>query len=234
MSSKPVSVPFDTAPETDELPLLESGDHLDQPTFHRLYEQMPEDFRAELIGGIVFVPSPLKKPHGRMHTRVIRWLTGYEDATPGTETLDNTTAILGPVSEPQPDVCLIIAPEKKGQTREEDEYMVGAPELIVEIATTRRNIDLHRKREDYEREGVREYIVVVLRRPQVLWFVLRNGSYEEVKPGEDNILRSEVFPGLWLDPDALLSHNHQRVLEVLQLGLASPEHAAFVADLAVR
>ncbi len=215
-----------------ELPPLENGDHLDQKTFHERYEAMPETVRAELIGGIVFMASPLKRPHGRSHPRVLQWLLDYEDATPGTEAYDNATNILGPQSEPQPDACLLIATPSIGQTRDEDEYIVGAPELIVEIATSPHAIDLHRKRDDYQRAGVREYVVVVLRRPRVIWWALRNGTFAELPLGADGIFRSEVFPGLWLDPAALLRLDRAGVRAVLQQGLATPEHAAFVARLA--
>src|SRR6266576_6124530 len=88
------------------LPPLENGDRLDQKTFHERYEAMPPDVRAELIGGIVYMASPMKRRHGRYGTRMIRWLGEYEEATPGTEVLDNTTNILGPESEPEPDGCL--------------------------------------------------------------------------------------------------------------------------------
>ena len=66
------------------LPPLEAGDHLDQATFHARYEAMPPDFRAELIGGVVFVPSPLRSEHGESHALVMGWLTNYWSATPGT------------------------------------------------------------------------------------------------------------------------------------------------------
>jgi Uma2 family endonuclease len=213
------------------MPPLEAGDRLDQPTFHARYEAMPEDTRAELIGGVVHMPSPLKRPHGRMHVLVIRWLGAYEDATPGTEILDNATNILGPESEPQPDACLRILPEHGGQTHEENDYVVGAPELVVEVASGMESIDLHAKRTDYERAGVREYVVVVIRQERVLWFVLRDRRFEDLAPAEDGSLRSEVFPGLWLDPAALLRRDLPRVLEVLRQGLATPEHAALVARL---
>src|SRR4051794_30007388 len=114
-------MPFDAAPV---LPPVVAGDRLDQRTFHERYEAMPDGFRAELIGGLVFVPSPLKRPHGRMQTRMIRWICDYEDATPGTEAFDNTTAILSADAELQPDGYLVITAPGKGQTREENEYTV--------------------------------------------------------------------------------------------------------------
>ena len=221
-----------TPEEKATLPPLENGDHLDRKTFHERYEAMPEGTRAELIGGIVYMSSPLRRPHGKMHLRVGHWLTEYEDATLGTEAFDNATNILDEESEPQPDLCLLIASAALGQTRNEDEYIVGAPELIVEIASSTESIDLHAKRDDYEKAGVREYVVVALRQSHVFWFISRNGRFEELPPGTDGILRSEVFPGLWLDPAALLRLDAAGIRKVLQRGLATPEHAAFVARLA--
>ncbi len=214
------------------LPPLENGDHLDQKTFHERYEAMPDHVRAELIGGIVYMSSPLKRPHGRHHFQTIGWLYRYSAATPGTEGLDNATAILGEDSEPQPDCALLILPECGGQTREdEDEYVHGAPELLSEIALTSAAIDLHRKLRDYEKAGVLEYVVLLVRQDRVLWYVRRGERFEELTPGPDGIYRSEVFPGLWLDPAALLRRDTARVEEVLQQGLATPQHKAFVERL---
>jgi Uma2 family endonuclease len=214
------------------LPPLEPGDRLDQKTFHARYEAMPEDVRAELIGGVVFMPCPLKRPHSRTHGRLVQLLFDFEDSTPGTEAHDNASDLLDPESEPQPDACLLILPADKGQTREENQYIVGAPEFIAEVASSTESIDLHGKRADYERAGVREYLVVALRQARVFWFVSRNGKFEELAPGSDGLLRSVVFPGLWLDPAALLRDDRGRLSEVLRQGLATPEHAAWVAKLA--
>ena len=223
-----------TSPATSSGPALlplENGDHLDQKTFHARYEAMPEHFRAELIGGIVYVPSPLKRPHSRGHVMLIRWLGDYEDATPGVEVHDNATTILSDENEPQPDANLIITTPGLGQTHEEDEYIVGPPELAAEVASSTASIDLHRKRAEYEKEGIKEYLVVVLRPPRVVWYVSRQGRFEELAPGPNGILRSEVFPGLWLDAAALLQRDAARVRSALQQGLATPEHAAFVCRL---
>src|SRR5262249_24787272 len=136
-----------TALHGRHLPPLEAGDHLDQVTFHARYEAMPPDFRAELIGGVVFVPSPLRLEHGVSHALVMGWLIHYWIATPGTQVWDNTTAILGDDSEPQPDAALIIEPERGGQTSvSEDGYATGPPEFIVEVASSSQSIDLHAKR----------------------------------------------------------------------------------------
>ena len=128
-----------------EVPRLEAGDRLDQKTFHARYEAMPPGTRAELVGGIVYMPSPLKLPHGGCHVLLSRWLDQYAEATDGVEAFDNATSILGPDSEPQPDLSLVIAPDRGGQTRAVDDYMVGPPELVVEIASGTESYDLHAK-----------------------------------------------------------------------------------------
>lgn len=215
------------------LPPLENGDHLDQQTFHARYEAMGEDVRAELIGGIVYMASPQKRPHSWHEIKVHHWLSEYAEFTPGTEALGNPTDKLGPQSEPQPDGCLLILPEFGGQCwLDKDEYLNGAPELIAEIGSAAESIDLNSKKQDYEKAGVREYVMVALRMKKVFWFVRRRGKYKELVPGTDGILRSEVFPGLWLDAAALLHRDSKRLLAVVRQGLASPEHAAFAAKLA--
>ena len=216
----------------EAVPPLVNGDHLDQPTFHQRYEAMPEGTRAELIRGIVYVHSPAKRPHGKVNGRVAAWLLAYEEATPGTEAFDNTSNLLGPESEPQPDVCLLISPEYGGQTSVKDDWIVGAPELIAEVSHCTEAIDLHAKKEDYQEAGVKEYVVFALRQQRVFWFVNRDEELVEVQPGPDGIHRSVVFPGLWLDPAAMLALDMARVRATLAAGLATPEHAAFVARLA--
>jgi Uma2 family endonuclease len=214
------------------LPPLEAGDHLDQPTFHERYEAMPPGFRAELIGGVVIVPSPLSLDHGFHHALIMTWLGNYTIATPGTSMADNATTILGETSEPQPDGVLIIEPAFGGQTRlSEEGYLTGAPELIVEVASSSASIDLHAKRRDYEQAGVLEYAVVVLRQRVMRWFVLQDGTYQELSADADGIFRSRVFPGLWLHANALLQRDGATVMDVLRQGLATPEHTAFVQRL---
>jgi Uma2 family endonuclease len=215
------------------LPPLVNGDYLDQKTFHKRYEAMSEDARAELVGGIVYIASPQKRRHGRWQARGMRWLDEYEEATPGTELLVNPTIILGPESESEPDSCLIILPEHGGQTWEdEDGYLNGAPELVAEVAWASESIDLHGKKIDYEKAGVREYLVVALRQQHIFWFVRRRGRFRDLAAGADGVIRSEVFPGLWLDPAALLRRDRKRLLAILRQGLAAPEHAAFMTKLA--
>src|SRR5437868_7931576 len=167
------------------LPRLDNGEHMDQKTFHARYAAMPKGIKAELIGGQVYImPSPLHPLHGQHHSRLMGWLEVYLAGTPGTNVFDNTSAILSDDSEPQPDGCLFIRPEYGGQTRfDEEGWLVGTPDLIVEVASSSESYDLHEKRADYERYGVREYIVYAARQRQVYWWVRRGERYAALKPG---------------------------------------------------
>jgi Uma2 family endonuclease len=222
-----LTTPF-TGIQNETVPPLEAGDHLDQKTFHERYEAMPEGFRAELIGGKVYVPSPLKYRHGRHHSLVMGWLNVFEAATPGVEVLDGTTVILGDESEPQPDAMVIISPRAGGQTHlDEDDYVTGPPELVVEVASSSESYDLYEKKRDYEQLGVREYLVVVVRSQTIRWFARRGEPFVEFETS-DAIYRSELLPGLWLDPQALFAKDAKKLLATLSRGLATQEHEAFV------
>jgi Uma2 family endonuclease len=217
------------------IPPLENGDCLDQPTFHRRYLATPENFHAELIEGIVYVSSPLKMNHGEHHGLVMTWMGVYRVNTPGTRMGDNLTLILGDFSEPQPDGVLMIDPARGGQAEiSEEDLVVGPPELIVEVASSSEAYDMHQKRRDYERAGVLEYVVVLLREQAVRWFVLENGAFRDFPSDADGVFRSRTFPGLWLNAPALLQLDGRRMLETLQQGLNDPTHAAFVEELARR
>jgi hypothetical protein len=216
---------------TAPLPLV-PGQRLDQPTFHAHYEAMPPETWAELVGGVVYMPSPLRSEHGVQDDSLSYWLGRYKRFTRGLVGGKNVTTILGEWGEVQPDGQLRIPEDLGGRTRIVEGYVIGAPELVAEIARSSRSYDLGEKKTDYERAGVREYLVVELDPDRLHWFILRGDRFEELEPGPDGIYRSGVFPGLWLDPLALFSDDLERVDEVIDLGAATPEHAAFVARLA--
>lgn len=212
---------------------LEPGDRLTRAEFERRYEAMLYLTKAELIEGVVYMPSPVRqRRHGRPHAHLIAWLVQYEAGTPGVEVGDNSTARLDLDNEPQPDALLLIDQARGGQARiGTDDYIEGAPELVAEIASSSASYGLHTKLHVYRRSGVREYIVWRVLEQAVDWFVLRDGQYEPLLPGSDGVLRSEVFAGLWLDPAALLRGDIAAVLTAVQQGMASPEHGAFVARM---
>lgn len=161
------------------------------------------------------------------------WLVTYAALTPGVVVGDAPTVRLDLDNEPQPDAVLLIEPATGGQARlSDDDYIEGAPELIVEVAASSVAIDLHAKKQAYRRNGVCEYLVwqVLDRRPD--WFYLEQGEYVDLAIDADGVLRSRMFPGLWLAVEELLSGKMQKVLSVLQTGLQIADHAKFVQKLA--
>ncbi|MCC5621495.1 Uma2 family endonuclease [Nostoc sp. CHAB 5715] len=224
-----------TLPQHWTIPLLENGDKLSLYEFERRYNAMPSLKKAELIEGIVYImPAALRfRSHGQPHSWIVGWLFTYEAATPGVASAVEPTVRLDLDNEPQPDAVLLINPKAGGQARlSEDDYIEGAPELIVEIAASSVAIDLHAKKQAYRRNGVKEYIVWQVLDQKLTWFYLQQGEYLELATDSNGIVRSQVFPGLWLGVAELLAGNMQSVLTVLQTGLQSPEHAAFVQRLA--
>jgi len=215
------------------IPPLKNGDRLTRAEFERRYDAMPELKGAELIEGEVFMPSPVRyEKHSHPHTRLVAWLANYETDTPGVGAGDNGSIRLDLDNEPQPDVFLIIRPEHGGQARiSDDDYIEGAPELVAEVASSSVSEDRGKKLKAHQRNGVYEYLVWRVLDRQLDWLVNRDGRFEPMQPEADGILRSIVFPGLWLDPGALVRGEKTRVKAVLQQGLNSPEHAEFVARL---
>lgn len=213
-----------------QIPSLESGDLLSRVEFERRYHLHPEIKKAELIEGEVYVASPVHvKKHGNPHFDLIGWLAVYRAATPGVVGSDNATIRLDLENEPQPDVLLRLEPDHGGQSYiTEDDYLEGAPELIVEVVASSASYDMNKKKRMYARNGVREYLVAQAYEQRVDWFVLRAGGYEALEPDEQGVIRSEVFPGLWLATDAVWPGHLNKMLTVLRAGLASADHAAFL------
>lgn len=214
-------------------PPLQSGDRLSRPEFERRYAADPHIKKAELIEGIVYVASPLRhEQHGKPHSRVMTWLGVYQAMTPGVDLSIEPTVRLDGENEPQPDAVLFIEANAGGQTRiSRDGYIEGSPELIVEIAASSAAIDRGSKKRSYRRNGVLEYAIWQSHENQLEWFGLADGEYQLLSPDSEGIIRSRVFPGLWLAVEALLSHQMARVLEGVQAGVQSAEHQAFVERL---
>jgi len=219
-----------TSPST---PWLENGDRLDRAEFERRYDAMPALKKAELIRGVVYMPSPVRlRSHGQPHADLIGWLSLYRARTPGTLLADNASIRLSDEDMPQPDALLMIEPERGGRSRlSQDDYVVGAPELVVEIASSSVSLDLHLKKSIYEQFQVQEYLVWRVLEGAIDWFALRDGRFVSLDTEADGVLRSRVFPGLWLNASALLRGDLPTVFDTLERGLAHPEHTAFRTTL---
>lgn len=214
-----------------EAPPLAAGDKMTRDEFLKLWQLHPEIKNAELIGGVVYVPSPVSTDHWLPEDDIGGWLFTYRVNTSGTQSGGNATTIMLDDS-PQPDRHLAILPECGGNSWFEENYLHGSPELMLEVCRSSRAYDLHQKYDLYEAAGVQEYLALLVYEREIRWHLLVDGRYQILPPDADGIWRSRVFPGLWLDGQALLKSDMAKVLAVLQAGLASPEHQAFVERLA--
>jgi Uma2 family endonuclease len=195
---------------------------------------MPPGTRAELIDGIVYLNSSVGYDHGDSHLAALVWLNQYALRTPGVHVLNNSTVIFDAENELQPDSGLHIRSEWGGRTWHQGRYIAGVPELVVEVSRSTRYVDLGPKFMEYESAGVLEYIVRAIDPDEVIWHILESSRFIPIAPDADGLLRSRAFPGLWLDPKALLAEDQDAVRQALDRGLDTPEHAAFVARLAAK
>lgn len=228
-----VSIVPPRVPKRD-VPLLQNGDRLTRREFERRYNAMPEVKKAELIEGIVYMPSPVRLTHhGEPHAQLIGWATYYVAKTPALHVGDNATSRLDEDNEPQPDVMLLL-PQIAGSTAviDQDDYVSGAPDLVCEVSASSVSIDLHAKLNAYRRNGVREYLVWRVDDDALDWFELVHGQYVPLSPDNAGVVRSKVFPGLWLDVPALLRGDLAAVFATVDAGVATPEHAALRERLA--
>ncbi|HKS92165.1 MAG TPA: Uma2 family endonuclease [Tepidiformaceae bacterium] len=201
---------------TPRLP-LESGDRLTRAEFERRYACHPEIRRAELIEGVVYVASPVKiEGHAKPHGSIMAWLVSYGSNQDGVTWADNGTVRLDADNEPQPDALLMWDPAHGGQAHiDEDDYVVGAPELAVEVSASSAAYDLHDKLRAYRRNGVREYVVWQVLEERIDWFRLHEGEYLRVEPDRRGVVESSCFPGLRLNVPAMLKGDMSAVLREL-------------------
>jgi Uma2 family endonuclease len=206
-----------TAPEVR--PELESGDRLTREEFHRRYCRRPDIRKAELINGVVYVPSPARwGKHGKHQVLVQFWLGMYLVDRPEIGVGDNDTIYLTGGHEVQPDAFLFRLTGPNAGARETDDgYIEGAPELVVEVAASSASYDLHDKKEAYRLAGVPEYVVWRVLDEQIDWFRLQNGAYVPVEPDANGMIESTVFPGLRLNVTAMLAGDRGAILSALQM-----------------
>ncbi|HEX4124018.1 MAG TPA: Uma2 family endonuclease [Tepidisphaeraceae bacterium] len=217
-----------------KVPLLANGDHLTRDEFERRYAAMPEGIKAELIEGVVYMAPPVRyDPHGKAQSILSALLNYYAAKTPGIPIpADNTTVRLDNDNEPQPDLFLMLPPHTGGHAIVgADGYVVGPPALACEIAASSVNIDLHRKKAVYRRNGVQEYLVWRTEDAAIDWFSLEAGDYVPIPSQADGTLCSKIFPGLCVHPTALLNADLPALFALLDSTTATPEHESFVLRL---
>lgn len=212
---------------------LQPGDRMTAAEFERRYDAMPEGTKAELIEGIVYVQAAVKLSHGQPISFMNAWISQYVFSTPGTDCAGDATDRLDESNQPQPDISLFILSENGGRTTiSDDGYLVGGPELIVEISDSSVAIDRGPKLRTYERHGVQEYIIWRVQAQLIEWYILRDGAFQLQSTDANDVYHSEVFPGLRLPHQATLHRDGNAMMRVLGEGLSSKEHAAFLKRLA--
>ena len=218
-SAKARRVP-DADPDPKSIPPLEAGDRLCRDEFERRYHAMADLKKAELIEGIVYMPSPVRISHAQPHGDVATWLGFYASQTNGTQRLSDATSRLDGDNEPQPDAMLRILPERGGQSRDSaDGYVEGAPELAVEIAASSVAYDLHVKKNAYRRNGVCEYLVLLVREAQVIWWSLEGGEYAAIEPEDGVLAIGSGAPYAIAAARALLAHTEMSAAAIAREAL---------------
>jgi len=211
---------------------LENGDRLTRNEFERRYVAMPHNKRVELLEGVVYMGSPVHAAHSSAHSDVMTWLGLYRTVTPGVKVYDNATVRLDADNEVQPDALMRLEPEHGGHSRiSSDDYIEGAPELIIEVAASSAAYDSHLKKQVYRHNGVQEYVIWQCYEARIEWYRIEEGDYVAVLPDEMGIIHSTVFPGLQLAVTPLLAGDLAQVLAVLNAGTQSAEHTAFMVWL---
>ncbi len=197
--------------------LLAPGDQMSREEFLRRWEQMPDLKFAELIEGVVYMPSPVSRSHADFDSMIGGLLLYYATRVPGCRSSANATWLINPRNAPQPDLSLR---KVKGRSRVEGKFAAGVPELVAEICVSSRSYDLGPKLALYQTTGVPEYLAALVEERRVEWRYLERGSYKLLKPHRDGTLRSRIFPGLWLNVEALWKEDAAGLIATLEKGLA--------------
>lgn len=229
--------PVETMLVSDKsIPRLENGDRLTLSEFERRYDSMPNLKKAELIEGEVYMSSPVSiSRQAQPHALVIGWMIYYMAKTPGLTIADNGTNELDKDNMPQPDVMLLLPQAMGGRAYlDEKDYVAGSPELVCEVAASNVSLAVGKKLDVYRRNGVQEYLVVRTEDQVVDWFRLVDGRYDPIPVTEDGLLKSISFPGLWLNPAALLAADLAKLFAGVDEGIATEEHQEFVKKLAAK
>jgi Uma2 family endonuclease len=198
-------------------PILESGDRLTRAEFHRRYCQRQDIRKAELVLGVVYVGGRVPAWHGSAHASAVAWLGISQVGRSDAHVENNVTVILDDETEVQPDACLW-REEPAGPRLNEDHYLVGPPQLVVEVAASSASYELHDKKEAYRRAGVREYVAWRVLDRASDWFRLQDERYVPVEPDARGVVESVACPGLRLAVASMLADDLAAVLAELEWG----------------
>jgi len=210
--------------------VLAPGDRMELKEFLERWDQLPELKFAELIDGVVYMPSAVSLPHGDFD-RLAGSVFGYYRLRSGICSGSTNATWLMRESAPQPDLALYLQPEYGGQTKIGPRKLgSGIPELTVEVCISSRSYDLGPKLALNERVGVPEYLAILTEEKRFEWRTLVQDSYQFLQP-DNGVFRSRILPGLWIDEPAFWRADGPRLLTVLEDGMDSPEFLEFKRKL---
>lgn len=195
-------------------PPLHNGDRMSPDEFLWRSEQIPELKKAELIKGVVYLASPVSRPHSAYEAFFGAWLTHYAVAKNEDLWIGSNPTLRLEGSVVQPDVALL----RRGASLTEG-YLEVTPDLVVEVSYSSKTYDLGLKLATYRSASVPEYLTVLVQSRRIEWRVLNGSRYRLLQLPKDGILKSPNFPGLWLDTKALFPLDRLRLFAAVDRGV---------------
>jgi Uma2 family endonuclease len=196
----------------EHIPELQNGDRLSHEEFMRRYEAMPET-RAQLVAGSVFIRGRVPFVHGESHASITGWIGHYAAQHPNLILGSGCTVLLDDADVVEPDVLLMRPFAQSGRAQVgSDGYVHGPPELVVEVAASTASLDANAKAEAYHAAGVKEYLLWRTEEERIDWYERSDDRYLAMSPDANGLVESKLFPGLILNPAALLRGDLATVL----------------------
>lgn len=154
--------------------------------------------RYELVDGVVTVsPSPFPSHQRVVHELCFQIETWARKS--GAIVFPDTDIVFGRTLVYRPDIAVYAA----GRIEDVPRSLREPPDLAIEVVSAgSKALDMITKREDYERFGVGEYIVIDPDSGRVHHWNRQPTAYGET-PVTGDRLESSVFPGLVLDLEAV-------------------------------
>jgi Uma2 family endonuclease len=149
-------------------------------TLLEVFKMLPEGTCAEIIDNSLYMsPSPTIDHQdvstglsSQIYLHVVKKKLGKVFAAPLDVYLSKTNVF-------QPDI-IFVSNQNEAILKKDGVY--GAPDLVIEILSTgTKKLDLTKKKDAYEKAGVKEYWVVDPQTREAIGFTLLKGKYEEFK-----------------------------------------------------
>jgi len=188
-------------------------------TFDEFLDWLTEETKADLIDGVIYMQSPPADVHERIFVFLIGILNAFVVRRKlGIVRGSHTTLKFSEANGTQPDIVFI---SNARRDRVHPYFMDGAPEVVVEILSpTTRKLDRGKKMALYAKHGALEYWQIDPEGQAAEFFRNHNGAWLPLPVGDDEIFRSEVIPGFWLNTQWLFAEEELDILDIVMSILA--------------